>query len=162
MEIPSLSQEEIDEFLLKAGNSERRRALKILHEPGAGLNRTINFMMPDTYLQPHNHPWEEGKEKIERYKILGGKLALVFFDNKGNVKRAVVLDEKSDVYAVNPSEWHTPIVLSEYALCYEEVKGVYDPAHYKEMAKWAPKENTPEVPAYLDFLKKEVLRLSSG
>lgn len=162
MEIPQLFQEEIDEFLLKARNSERRRALKILHGPGAELNRTINFMMSDTYLQPHNHPPEEGKEKIERYKILGGQLAIVFFNDKGNVTKAVILDEKSDVYAVNPSEWHTPIVLSEYALCYEEVKGVYDQTHYKQMAEWAPKENTLEVPAYLNFLKKEVLRLSSG
>ncbi len=160
MEIPQLSREEIEKYLTEARNSERRRALKILHERGAELNRTVNFMMADTYLQPHNHPFEEGKEKIERYKILGGKLAIVFFDDAGNVTRSVILDEKNDVYAVNPSEWHTPVVLSEYALCYEEVKGVYDPAHYKQMAKWAPKENTPQVPEYLNFLKKEVLRLS--
>jgi len=162
MEIPQLSQEEIQKYLTEAKNSERRRALKILHERGAELNHTVNFMMSDTYLQPHNHPFEEGKEKIERYKILGGKLAIVFFDDAGNVTRSVILDEMSEVYAVNPSEWHTPIVLSEYALCYEEVRGVYDPARYKEMAEWAPKENTSQVPEYINFLKKEALRLSSG
>lgn len=161
MEIPQLSKEEIKEYLLQAEKSERRRALKILHERGAELNRTVNFMMSDTYLQPHNHPPEEGKEKIERYKILGGKLGIVFFDGAGNVTRSVILDETSEVYPVNPSEWHTPIVLSEYALCYEEVRGVYDSLRYKEMAEWAPKENTPQVPAYLNFLKKEALRFFS-
>lgn len=161
MEIPQLSKEEIEKYLTEARNSERRRALKILHERGAEINRTVNFMLSDTYLQPHNHPLEEGKEKIERYKILGGKLAIVFFDDVGNVTRAVILDENSEVYSVNPSEWHTPIVLSEYALCYEEVRGVYEPTRYKEMATWAPKENTPQVSEYLNFLKKEALQLSS-
>lgn len=160
MQIPQLSEEEIKDYLDQAQKSERRRTLKILHEKGADLNRTVNFMMSDTYLQPHNHPPEEGKEKIERYKILGGKLAIVFFDDAGNVTRAVILDENSEVYPVNPSEWHTPVVLSDYALCYEEVNGVYDPTKHKEMAEWAPKENTPEVPDYLNFLKKGVVRLS--
>ena len=161
MEIPRLSEEEIKEYLRQAEKSERRRALKILHERGAEINRTVNFMLADTYLQPHNHPPEEGKEKIERYKILGGKLAIVFFDDTGKVTRAVILDETNDVYPVNPSEWHTPVVLSDYALCYEEVNGVYDPARYKQMAEWAPKENAPQVPEYLNFLKKEALRFSS-
>lgn len=158
MEIPQLSKEEIQKYLAEAEKSERRRALKILHERGADLNRTVNFMMSDTYLQPHNHPPEAGKEKIERYKILGGKLAIVFFDDTGKVTRAVILDETSEVYPVNPSEWHTPIVLSDYALCYEEVNGVYDPARYKQMAEWAPKENTPEVKEYLIFLKNEAIK----
>ncbi len=161
MEIPQLSQEEIQKYLNEAKNSERRRALKILHERGAEINRTINFMISDTYLQPHNHPPEEGKEKIERYKILGGKLALIFFDDKGNITRSKILDENSDIYEVNPNEWHAPAVLSNYALCYEEVRGIYDSAHYKQMAEWAPKENTPKAPEYLNFLREEALRLSS-
>ncbi len=161
MEIPRLSQEEIEKYLTEARNSERRRALKILHERGAEVNRTVNFMLSDTYLQPHNHPPEEGKEKIERYKILGGKLAIVFFGDSGNVTRSVILDENSDIYAVNPSEWHTPVVLSDYALCYEEVNGVYEPTKYKEMTEWAPKEGAPEVANYLNFLKSEAIKLAT-
>lgn len=158
MEPPHLSPQEIREYIEQARNSPRRRALKILHRPGAELNRTVNFMMQDTYLQPHNHPAEEGKEKIERYKILDGKLAIVFFDAKGTVDRSIVLDNNSAEFAVHPSEWHAPVVLSEYALCYEEVRGAYDPATYKELAPWAPPENTPESAQYLNSLKEEVAK----
>lgn len=160
MEIPKLSQLEISEYLSSAEKSERRRALKILHEPGAELNRTINFMMSDTYLQPHNHPPEPNKEKIERYKILVGKLAIVFFDPAGSITKSVILDENSDIFEVKPGEWHTPVILSEYALCYEEMKGIYDQATNKEFAEWAPKENTPLSKQYLSLLKKEALRTS--
>ena len=154
MEIPQLSQKEIDECLLRAKNSERRRYLKILHQPGDELNRTINFMMSDTYMQPHNHPPEEQKEKIEKFQVLQGKIGILFFDTQGTVTKSVILEKgHKEYFEILPGMWHAPIILSESALCYEEVRGVYNPATYKELATWAPPENTPESAQYLNFLK---------
>lgn len=115
-------------------------------------------MMSDTYLPPHKHPPEPGKEKIERYKILGGALSILFFDEHGDITKSAVLDEASDVYAVHPGEWHTPVVLGEYALCYEEVQGVFDPKTYKEFAPWAPREDDQKAKAYLEWLKESAVR----
>lgn len=157
MNIPQLSKAEIEDYLNQAKSSERHRALKIYHQPGDEVNRTVNFMMANTYLQPHMHPKETGKEKIERYKILDGKLAIVFFEPGGAVKKSVILDGNSDIFEVHPEEWHTPVVLSEYALCYEEVNGVFNPKTYKEFASWAPIEKDPKMPEYLEFLKKEAV-----
>ena len=53
--------------------------------------------------------------------------------------------------------WHTYVALSEYTISYETMNGVYDPATWKELARWAPAENTPESTAYLISLKKEAM-----
>ena len=60
--LPQISQSELENLLSEARNSPRRRYPKILHEKGDVLNRVINFMLDDTYMEPHLHP---GFEKIE-------------------------------------------------------------------------------------------------
>lgn len=157
METPQLSPEEIEKYLLAAKNSEKHRTLKILHQPGAELNKTINFMLSDTYMHPHNHPKEEGKENIERFLVLDGKIGVLFFTPNGVVEKCVILGKGAlEQFEVLPGVWHVPIVLSEYAICYEEMKGVYNPVtKQKEFAPWAPQENTTESVPYLARLKKE-------
>ena len=60
--LPKLSYNEIENYFLKAKQSERKRFPKILHEKGDYNNRVINFVLEDSYMQPHLHP---GEEKIE-------------------------------------------------------------------------------------------------
>ena len=60
---PTLSEQEIQDGLRLAGCSEKRRYPKLLHRRGDEFNCVFNFMMNDSYMQPHLHP---GQEKIER------------------------------------------------------------------------------------------------
>lgn len=154
MNIPQLTPEETETYLLSAKNSPKRRALKILHQPGAEFNQAINVVLADSYMRPHRHP---DREKIEEIWLLEGRMAILFFDDQGVVTKSVILEKNGGNYIKIPSfAWHTYVALSEYTVSYETMNGVYDPATWKELAGWAPPENTPESVTYLTSLKKEV------
>ena len=78
--IPKLNKIEIIEGVNLARKSSRRRHPRILHNQGDEFNRVFNFMMSDSYMQPHLHP---GVEKIEKIYIVEGQVAIIFFDEKG-------------------------------------------------------------------------------
>lgn len=158
MKVPKLSQKEKKEYLLKVKESPRHRYAKILHKPGAKINRAINFMMHNSYMRPHYHPNKESNEKMQ---IMFGKMAILFFDNSGIVTKSVILEKNERESIVAPAfTWHTYVALSGKAASYDVMKGVYDPATFKTFPKWAPKENTPEAREYLKFLKEEAIRMA--
>jgi hypothetical protein len=51
-------------------------------------------------------------------------------------------------------------MLTDQVIVYEEMDGVYDPSTWKEMASWAPKENTPEAKKYLEMLKNNLVTVA--
>lgn len=152
-QIPQLSEQEINDSLLRATNSTRRRHPKILHEPGDEFNRVVNFILPDSYMQPHLHP---GEEKIEHIYLIQGKIAVLFFDDRGTVQEVVVLEQGLlEQVEVPAFTWHTYVMLSEYAISYETMMGLYEPKTWKKFAEWAPPENSAESLSYLNSLKAE-------
>ena len=147
-DIPQLSEQEINDGLLRAASSTRWRYANVLHEPGDEFNRVFNFIMQDSYMQPHLHP---GVEKIEKIYLIRGKIAVLFFDDQGAVKNGVVMEEGGVGNVEVPAfTWHTYVMLSDYAITYETMMGVYDPKTWKEFAQWAPPENSSRVPTYLN------------
>lgn len=152
-EIPKITEQEINEGLLHAADSARRRYPNILHNPGAEFNRVINFIMDDSYMQPHLHP---GVEKIERICLIRGKVAILFFDDLGAVINCAVLEkEGADFIDVPAFSWHTYVMLSKQAITYETMMGKYAPETWKRLAKWAPVESSPACLDYLDGLKNK-------
>ena len=151
-QIPFLSPSEIKEGIAKASLSERRRFPKILHNPGDEFNRVINFMMNDSYMQPHLHP---GVEKIEKIYILEGTLAVFFFNDHGEIINTTIL-KKGDIemIAVPAFMWHTYVMLTEYAVTYETMMGKYDPQTWKNFFSIAPEENALNSQEYLQNLQK--------
>lgn len=153
--VPDLSADEVQYYFLEAENSERKRFPKILHNQGDYDNRVVNFVLDDSYMQPHLHP---GDEKIEKMFLVDGSFALVLFDNSGEVSDSIILEkggiESIDVPAFT---WHTYVMLTEKVIIYETMDGVYEPSSWKEMAPWAPLENTEEAINYLSLLKSRVL-----
>jgi cupin fold WbuC family metalloprotein len=152
--IPELSTTEIHEYIQKAASSKRRRYPRILHNPGDEFNRVINFMMEDSYMQPHLHP---GKEKIEKMYLVQGKFAVLFFSEKGEMDQSVVLEKGKTEYIEIPAfTWHTYVMLSETVVSYETMMGKYDPETWKTLAEWAPTEDTNKSITYLNELKQKV------
>ena len=152
--IPKLSAAEIREYLQKANSSSRRRYPKILHKPGAEFNRVINFMMEDTYMQPHLHP---GEEKIERMYLIQGKFAVIFFNTYGKIDQIASLEKGKLEYTEIPAfTWHTYVMLSKSVVSYETMMGKYDPETWKTLADWAPAENSKESITYVNELKQKV------
>lgn len=151
--IPGLSEQDLNDGLLRAAGSARRRHAKVLHQPGDAFNQVFNFILQDSYMQPHLHP---GVEKIEKIYLIQGKLAVIFFDDRGAVKSCVVLAEGgAEAVEIPAFAWHTYVMLSESAVSYETMMGVYEPKTWKQYADWAPPENSNESPAYLKYLKEE-------
>ena len=153
--IPLLSQDEADKDLCRAEASMRRRYPKILHSPGDEFNRVVNFIMYDSYMQPHLHP---GPEKIEKIHVMEGKMAVLFFDDLGVVIKVTILESGHDEFIAVPAfTWHTYVMLSEHVISFETMMGKYEPETWKEFAQWAPEENTPESSKYLLSLRDTAL-----
>lgn len=153
--IPEIAVDEALHYFLQAQNSERRRFPKILHNQGDYDNKVVNFVLDDSYMQPHLHP---GDEKIEKMFLVEGSFSLILFDSIGEISDSIIL-EKGGIESVDVPAftWHTYVMLTEKVIIYETMDGVYEPSTWKEMASWAPLENTPEAFDYLSFLKSRVL-----
>ena len=154
--IPQLSEYEIQYCLKLADNSEKRRHPKLLHSHGDEFNSVFNFMLQDSYMQPHLHPSEE---KIEYIYIVRGKVVTLFFDDQGAVKKCTVLEKGGiELIAVPAFTWHTYIMLTDYAVTYETMMGVYEQKTWKKFADWAPQEGTIECVKYLNLLKLQTFK----
>ena len=152
--IPELTDIDIKSHFDLSRSSKRRRAPKILHQKGEYVNKVFNFLLSDSYMQPHLHP---GNEKIEKMQLIHGSFALIIFDDKGEVKETIILEEgKREFFAVPAFTWHTYVMLTDEVIVYELMEGIYNPTTWKKMAPWAPKENTLESVKYLEMLKSRV------
>ena len=152
--IPKLSYDEMSTYLLKAADSPRRRYPKILHQPGDEFNQVYNFMMDDTYMQPHLHP---GKEKIEKMYLIKGIFAVIYFDDHGEIEKVTHLEHDVLEYIKIPAfTWHTYVMLTDNVVTYETMMGKFDPRTWKTLADWAPEENSHESQSYLEVLKEHV------
>jgi len=151
VKIPELMDKEVEEYLNKAGSSDKRRYPKLLHNHGDEFNHVFNFMMRDSYMQPHLHP---GNEKIEKIHIVEGKVATIFFDDNGVPTRTTILEKNYvNEIEVPAYTWHTYIILTASAVTYETMMGIYSPETWKTFAQWAPKEGGLESAKYLESLR---------
>ncbi|MEQ9364808.1 MAG: WbuC family cupin fold metalloprotein, partial [Leptospirales bacterium] len=95
--------------------------------------------------------------KAESFLILAGRVAFFTFEDDGSVAACDLLglarnadhpdgDLSGESAALNlgidisPGYWHTLVVLSEYAICFEVKPGPYRASDDKEFAPWAPHE----------------------
>ena len=102
-------------------------------------------------------------EKIENIHIISGKLAILLFDDEGNLGQVYELDKSvRETIAIPAFTWHTYLVLTESAITYETMMGVYDPETWKKMADWAPNESAEESDIYLDTLTKQAQTVLLG
>ena len=155
-EIPFLSIQEITEGIKLADSSSRRRYPKILHNSGDEFNRVVNFMMTDSYMQPHMH---SGEGKIEKIYIIEGSVATFFFDDFGTIIQCNLLEKgRQEMISVPAFTWHTYVIISDYAITYETMMGKYDPHTWKDFFIKTPSENSTESVSFLKKLKLEVLK----
>ena len=151
--IPELSSNERNQYFDEAKKSERSRAPKILHKQGSYYNSVFNFILEDSYMHPHLHP---SNEKVEKMYLIEGSFALFIFDDKGKICQTHRLEKGGrESIDVPPFTWHTYVMLTQKVIVFETMNGIYDPASWKEMASWAPFENTSEASSYLAILKNE-------
>ncbi len=140
----------------KAKYSDRKRMNFNFHpQADDSLQRMLNAVNIDTYIQPHKH---ENPDKVEVFLILRGRIAVVEFDDFGTITEYIILDSGKENYGaeIAPRTWHTIISLENNSVAYEIKNGPYNQAEDKDFASWAPKEgdnNTDE------FIKKVLSQL---
>lgn len=133
----------LNELCIEAKNLPRKRKNYNYHDDLSDtLQRLLNAMQPDTYVQPHKH---ESPDKREVFILLTGKALVVTFNNNGEIEEHFILSRELGNFGVEIPEkkWHTVIVLEEDTVVYEVKDGPYSPVDDKNFAEWAPKEGDP-------------------
>jgi len=135
----------------------KRKNYNFHRESSDPMHRMLHAMEPETYVQPHKH---ENPDKREAFIILKGRVAVVEFDNDGNILEHVILDPLTGTYGaeIRPRIWHCLIVLKKGSLVYEVKDGPYDPSDDKFFASWAPAEGDPGTSAYRNELLNQITK----
>lgn len=139
----------------KSGN--RKRMNYNFHDDYSDpINRMLNALEPETYIQPHKH---EDPDKREVFLILKGRMAVFFFDDNGAVTESVILSPDDGCYGVDipPNTWHTLVCLESGSVAYEVKDGPYEKPKDKNFAPWAPKEGNEKAQEYLEQLIKQII-----
>lgn len=137
----------LDELTQRAIGSARQRTNHNFHQTyDENPNRFLNVMVKGTYVTPHRHTTPP---KSESFVVLRGQLLFLTFDDQGGLQSATRLGA-DDNYGIDiaPGIWHSIIVESETAVCFEVKPGPYAPASDKDFAPWAPREGATECLKY--------------
>ena len=151
----------INEISALAKLSARRRKNHNFHStPADTLQRLLNAIEPFSYIQPHKH---EDPDKREIFFALRGRIAVIEFDEHGNIADHIILDPLNGNYCAEIPErtYHVIIALDPGSVAYEFKDGPYDPIDDKNFAHWAPKEGDPGATGYLLGLL-EKLNIGNG
>jgi cupin fold WbuC family metalloprotein len=124
--------------------------------PTDNPHRFLNVLLDGTYIRPHRHL---NPPKSETFLVLEGAADVILFDECGTVKARHRLGTESPdgrIWGIDlaPGIWHTVVVRSARAICFEVKPGPWDPASDKEFAEWAPEENDAAAAGYLQSLKE--------
>lgn len=140
----------------KAKTSERRRMNYNFHKKDSEtLQRMLNALEIDTYIQPHKH---ENPDKVEVFFVLRGRILVVEFDDNGNITDYIVLNSNKGNYGaeIPAKTWHTIIALEPGTVAYEVKDGPYNPKNDKTFAKWAPDKDTQNSKKYIQKILKKL------
>jgi len=151
-----IDKKSLSALVEKASSTKRKRLNYNFHSTDADtLQRLLNAIEPDTYVQPHKH---ENPDKREVFIIIQGIAAIICFDDEGDIIEYSLLNRDEHVYAVEipPRVWHTLVSLKEGTVLYEIKDGPFDANNDKKFAPWAPAEGDSLCELYLKNLKKRI------
>lgn len=136
----------------QAAASPRLRQHHNLHDSlDETCQRLLIAMEPGTYVHPHRHLRDP---KPECLLGLCGRMALVLFDDAGEVQQVQIFGPGENILGIDIpiGDWHTVVCLEPGSVLFETKPGPYSPDAAKEKAPWAPEEDTPGVASYLQAL----------
>jgi len=163
--IQAITSSLLDDLLSRAAVSPRRRAIHCLHEGDwEHCHRMLNALTPGTYVRPHRH---DSDHQSEAFILLRGRLALLLFDEDGNVNftHSRILSPTAGLFGMDipPRLWHSLVALED-AVIYEvkgHPAGGYVQERDKNFAMWSPEEGSAESEAYLQKMEEVARRLAS-
>lgn len=140
-------------------NTRRRQHLNIHESYREPCQRLFNAIEPSSYIRPHRHLTDP---KNELLVALRGKMALVTFDNDGEILN--VIHFGSELYGkelsvgveVSSDIWHTVLALEHGSVLLEVKQGPFDLSQPKDFAPWAPEEGSPLAGTYFATLLAKI------
>lgn len=144
-----IDQKMLDQLIAEAQENPRRRKNLNFH-PGDDFccHRLLNAMEPDSYIRPHRHL---DPLKDESMVMVRGRMAVLIFDDAGNVVRKTIISPAGSAVAVDIPHglFHTVVGLESGTVFFESKAGPYLPLTDEEKGAWAPDEGTEEAVSYL-------------
>jgi cupin fold WbuC family metalloprotein len=135
----------------KAADTAKQRARLCAH-PGADaqVHEMIIALQGSGYVRPHRH-----FHKSESMHVIEGRAAIIYFTEEGKPLAVRLLGLGANHEALycrtEGAVYHTVQVLGDSFVFHETIQGPFQ-ASATEFAPWAPEENSPSVPAFLDSL----------
>lgn len=133
----------LDTLTGQAAVSPRMRAHHNLHpQLDDPVQRLCIAMEPGTYVRPHRHSVPETWEIL---LVLRGAVALLMFDDKGQVRERIELAAGNEVAAVEipANAWHAVASLTAGTVVFEVKQGPYVPIAEANYASWSPADGEP-------------------
>ncbi|MGI8587174.1 MAG: WbuC family cupin fold metalloprotein [Chloroflexia bacterium] len=136
----------IDTVALQARDSPRHRAILRYHELPEPVQRMLNALDPESYVQPHRHA---APPKVEAFLVLRGRAMLVRFDDAGHIIEAVEIAAGGPTHGaeVPPGAWHTLLALDRAPSPTKSSKGRMTPQPIKSLLRGHRPKPTRRQPA---------------
>lgn len=144
----------LTEITQKAKESSRKRFAHPLRRPEDPVQIILNAIEPESYLRPHRHP-----DKSETRFIIQGKVAVVSFNDQGEIVKAAIMDETGHNFAVDtpPGVYDMLISLEVGFVVLAVTQGPYREETHKQLAPWAPAEENYEAgQLYLQSIREQI------
>lgn len=155
-DIIEIKQTDLDLLKSEAKKSSLRRARLCLHKNSdEQVHEMIIAFCFDSYVTPHRHV-----NKTESFHVIEGKLAVIIFDESGDVVNKIIMAPLESVftflYRLSSPLWHTVIPMTEYAIIHETTTGPFIQGE-AERPKWAPNGNEHKsVNRFMERLRQAV------
>lgn len=135
----------------------KKRAVHILRSFKDDSLPSVMFsaLQPETYIHPHIHPSEKGKQVLIPIK---GDMYAIIFGEQGDIIESILIGPDKIPYLEIPSRmFHTVVAIEpDTILCELYMNNHREHKEYKECAPWAPDEEDPAHKEYLEKLKTKI------
>lgn len=151
--IAEIKPDQLNQLKRAAEEANLRRARFCLHRDFQDpVQEMVIAFCRDSYIRPHKHV-----NKSESFHVIEGNLAVVFFDDNGEVIRKIEMGPVGSgrvfMYRLNVSLWHTVIPLSDNVILHETTTGPFIKSD-ENNAKWSPDNDDKEgIRLFLEKLK---------
>ena len=152
----------LDDLTSQAKVSPRLRQHRNVHQSYQDASqRLFNAIEPCSYIRPHRHASDPRDELLIAVR---GVMTMVTFDDQGAVTNVLRFGTERHGYEmavgveVSSSTWHTVIALEPGCVLLEVKAGPFDPNQPKDLAPWAPEENSAAARDYYDRMVKLIAK----
>jgi cupin fold WbuC family metalloprotein len=112
-------------------NSLRKRSHLLLHDEVTDDIQSLLFaLQPDTEISIHRHP-----NPTETICCLKGNMAVIIFDNQGEVTKVYSLNSMQPILKFSPAQWHSYVCLTDDTIGWEIKEGPYISSDF-ESPEW--------------------------